>query len=299
MNLSYNILWFDDTDDFFDSLDFEPLKSEISLWGFTPDIKLVTSPDEFMTHSPFKKFDLIVVDYNLEEYDLHGEEFIEKIRGNDVYTEVIFYSANPASDLWNAIRKKELEGVFVANRGTVLNKIERVANQSVKKILDLANMRGIVMAEVGNIDLILESILTNGIEGLEESKRQTIFKKFHRDVVEQPKKQIEKLELFMKNPSAKDLVELCDSYKRWNNFERLAKQHPKLKNNNVGDYNNDVLKPRNFLAHGKPRAKGDGYVFDYKGKEYYFDEQKSLSLRAKIIEYKDKFTQIEEIVKSG
>jgi len=50
MRLSYSILWFDDTEEFFDILDIDGLKSEILSWGFLPEIKLVKTPEEFWSY---------------------------------------------------------------------------------------------------------------------------------------------------------------------------------------------------------------------------------------------------------
>ncbi len=185
MKISYSILWFDDTEEFFESLDLDPLKDHIKSWGFSPRIEFVSDPETFMLHEPFHDFDLIIVDYNLEEYEQHGEDFIKRIRNHDIYTEVIFYSANPANELWNAVRDKELEGVFVASRTGVLTKIEKVAEQSVRKILDLENVRGIVMAEVGNIDAQLDEIITSSFTSLESEVQSKIFCKYAERLTEQ------------------------------------------------------------------------------------------------------------------
>src|SRR5689334_20618100 len=106
MNLTFRVLWFDDAKDYIESLDLEPLKETVKSWGFFPDFIFVESQDEFMKYKPFTNFDLIVVDYNLGIDDKHGEDFIQIIRGNSVYTEIIFYSANKSSDLWDAVRLK-------------------------------------------------------------------------------------------------------------------------------------------------------------------------------------------------
>src|SRR5262245_7293669 len=145
MKLEYRILWFDDTNDFLDSLDLDPFKDQVRSWGFEPVITTVSTPEEFMAREPFKEFDLIAVDYNLGQAQPHGDEFINRIRGHRVYTEVVFYSANVASDLWQSINERRLEGVYVANRQTIVDKLQSVAYQSVKKVLDLNNVRGMVM----------------------------------------------------------------------------------------------------------------------------------------------------------
>ena len=165
MRLSFSVLWFDDSEDYFDSLDLEPLKEEISTWGFCPTIDKVTTPEEFKDRSPFEPYDLIVVDRNLEGYD-DGQVFIADIRDHAIFTEVIFYTAGTAIDLWDAIREKKLEGVFVSSRNEILAKISQVGRQSIRKVLDIENMRGIVMAEVGELDLLLEKIIEIGVEGL-------------------------------------------------------------------------------------------------------------------------------------
>lgn len=120
MNLNYSILWFDDDKDFFDSLDMDPIKSEIASWGFSPIVYPVHSTDEFNKHNPFDKFDLIVVDFNLGNDS--GDSFIKSIRENLVFTEVIFYSFSDSSDLWKAVHDQQLEGVFVTHKGTITQK---------------------------------------------------------------------------------------------------------------------------------------------------------------------------------
>jgi hypothetical protein len=296
MNLTYSILWFDDTDEVFNSLDLEPIQKKFTDWGFEPSFKLITSPDDFMREAPFSEFDLIVIDFNLSEYDKHGDEFIELIRSNNVFTEIVFYSGQPASELWDAIRGRELEGVYIANRSTVTTKIEQVAKQSVKKVLDLPNMRGIVMAEVGDIDLLLDSILEKGVQELGDDEKQTIFKKFYEQVHEQHKKQGSKLDDFKKEPTPSGMLEMCDTYKRWLSLKRLLKAHPALTEEGIGDYNEDIIKPRNHLAHGKPSKTEDGYQFEYGGKNYLFSDEAGQNLRINIRRYKSKFVGISQLL---
>lgn len=292
MKITFSILWFDDASEYFESLDLDSLKEAISSWGFSPVVKLVTTPDEFMAHEPFHEFDLIVVDYNLEEYDKHGQEFIKKIRDHGIYTEVIFYSANRVSDLWDAVREKELEGVFVSGRTGVLTKIENVAEQSVRKILDLENVRGIVMAEVGNIDLKLESILHVAIGGLSEVEQDKIFTKYIERIVGQAESNIEKVKGIGER-SLEGLLMHCDSNKRWSLFRSVSKKHPSIDLGEFGDYAEEVLGPRNYLAHGRPEKQGDGsFLFKHNGNDYAFDEVVSADLRNKLQMYYGKFERI-------
>lgn len=296
MRLIFSVLWFDDSEEYFDSLDMDQLRQEVLSWGFYPEIICVTTPEEFEKYSPFQRFDLIVVDQNLENYPA-GQEFISNIRTHAVYTEIIFYTAGIVSNLWEAIGDKKLEGIFVSHRSEILSKISKVGHQSIRKILDLENMRGIVMAEVGELDHLLDEIITTGIEYLPPDQQSAIYQKFHNDCLGQQQTLANCLEEFGRTPNANEMIALCDSNKRWRNFNRLWKQHPKLKGGEkVGNYEAEILIPRNFLAHGKPEIQNDGYCFRFQGKEFFYNEEVSSNLRKKILAYKEDFANILRIL---
>jgi len=297
MKISYSILWFDDTEDFFDSLDLEPLEELIKSWGFTPKFEFVSDPESFMSHEPFREFDLIAVDYNLEDYG-HGEEFIKKIREHGIYTEVIFYSSINAPELWNAIRKEELEGVFVANRKGLLTKIEKVAKQSVHKVLDLENVRGIVMAEVGNIDAQLDDIINAAFMMLLPEVQDAVFSKYVGRITKQHNDKSKDVSEMEHNGSIDPLLAFCDSNKKWNLLQSIGKKHPNVDMGLLGDYAEEILKPRNFLAHGKPKSQDDGsLLFEHHGHEFVFDDNVSSTLRQSLQKYSDKFNSILGILK--
>ncbi|MFH2103869.1 MAG: hypothetical protein ABIJ39_11000 [Chloroflexota bacterium] len=224
MRLKFSVLWFDDNEVYLDSVDLDGLKGDVRSWGFEPEITMVKTPDEFARHMPFEKFDLIVVDRKLENYP-DGQEFIAELRNNAVYTEVIFYTAGNASDLWDAIREKQLEGVFVSNRNDILSKITRIGYQSIRKVLDLENMRGIVLAEVGELDHLLDEIITIGMSSLSAEQQRSIFTRFHTEFIKQSQQLNERLDAFLKNPEIAEMLNLCDSNKRWQNFNRLWKRN--------------------------------------------------------------------------
>ncbi|MCG9738767.1 response regulator [Shewanella insulae] len=299
MKLQYSILWFDDSEEFLESFNQEPAKKHLRSLGFSAQFTMVSDPVSFMAYEPFSDFDLIIVDFDLAEYEAHGQDFIEKIRDHGVFTEIIFFSGNPASDIWGAIKDKKLEGIFVANRGTINTKIQKVVSQSVRKVLDLENMRGIVMAEVGENDLRIEEILHLGVPQLGDEERSNLFKKFYEDAITQVGKNGNNLEGFQASPSVEALCQLSDSDKKYSNLCRLLKAHPKLATNDLGCYRDDVLAPRNSLAHGIPVEKDDGQIaFQHRGKELEFTTEVALDLRLKIMSYKQEFDSIKEKITS-
>lgn len=292
MNLEYSILWFDDSEEYFESLDMEPLTEKIESWGLRPVITRVSTGTEFVQHEPYDKFDLIAIDYNLGS-EGSGKDFIAEVRAQRVYTEVIFYSADESDALWQSVLERRLEGVFIANRGSIIPKIELVAHQSLRKILDTENMRGIVMSEVGDIDLALEAILLAAIPELDDEKKHKLFKAFHKDIEKSANAKRDSIERFDQNPSVHHLIELSDSSKRWENFKRLVKANPG-QFGEIGDYQDEVLKPRNFLAHGVAEQTPEGQLFSHCGKKYLFNDSVGAQLRVTIGKYREQFQEVRE-----
>jgi hypothetical protein len=299
MKLKYKVLWFDDNNEFFNSLDLTHLKETVLEWGFVLEEKLVTIPEEFIGEALCPDYDLMVVDYNLEDHG-EGQEFIQRIRKQDVFTEIIFYSSNAIQTLWDEVHKNQLEGIYIATRDAVQDRILRVGRQSVRKVLDLDNMRGIIMAEVGDLDLLLGDIIRAAIVDLEESVRQRLFDRFYEQSCEHHLTLKNNLDEFHEEPTVEALLSLCDSNKRWQHFMRVRKEHQELKQifngQEIRDYVSDILAPRNSLAHGVPVSKDDGSLSFRHGdkEEYIFNEAEGVALRKKIIRYKKAFSNIKE-----
>jgi len=285
--MTYSILWFDDRRDYLDSIDQDALKKTISDWGFIPQLVLVDDPAEFIAHRPFQNFDLIVVDYNLGDNQPHGEEFIKSIREHNVLTEVIFYSANPGKELWDAIRAKELEGVYVSGRDPIVSKIERVAQHSLHKVLDLNNMRGLIMAELGDLDLQYDA------------GRTYVASQFVSSSTEQLEKQRTKLQACAESPTANSIATLSDSSKRWDNLCRLKKKHAKLNDVTMPQFAADLLFPRNCLAHSIPRREGSNLIFHFGGRDFVYNEQTSIQLRQTILVYREHLRKMELLLKEA
>jgi|SRR5665213_494018 len=299
MRMTYSILWFDDRRDYLESIDQDALAGTIAGWGFIPKLVLVDDPADFIAHKPFKDFDLIVVDYNLGDNQPHGEEFIRSIREHNVLTEVVFYSANPAKDLWDAIRTKELEGIYVSGRDTVVSKIERVAQHSLHKILDLNNMRGLIMAELGDLDLKFDSLLELGWASLEDEARAYVAERFVASATKQLDSRRTELEACAAAPTTDSIRALSDSSKRWDNLIRLQKKSPKLKDVTMPPFANDLLFPRNCLAHGIPREESSDLIFSFSGRDFVYNEQSGIKLRQTIIAYGEHLKAMELLLKTS
>ena len=292
MKISYSVLWLDDQEDYLttirESSALGNLKDIIQEWGFEPSFEYVTEPDKFLQDYQHDDFDLLVVDYDLGSSE-HGGSFIEKVRNNQVYTEVIFYSSGDISDLWEAVKNRQLEGVFLSDRNGLLSKMEIVAEQSVKKVLDLNNVRGIVMAEVGEIDELLDNLATTMFNTLNQEKKERVLEDYINDVSDLHDKKKQKVETV---DSIDDLLDLCESYKKWQFCKSLVKSKNKAKSEGMDGYPEDVLKLRNILAHGIPEEKEGALIFTHKGITHEFTEEDSIKLRKDITKFSGIFQQL-------
>lgn len=294
MKLKYSILWFDDREEYLESVDIDYIKNEFSNLGFDCSITFVTEANEFWEQSPYQDFDLILVDYSIDpEKNQYGQEFIRSVRDQEVLTEVIFYSTNEVRDLWEAVKTEKLEGVFIAQKPNEVIKLLKVAKQSINKILDLENVRGIVMAEVGNNDEFLTLIAKSAFYKLNYEQRIKQINKY----VDYEKVRYDKckniVEELTGSTNIDELIELLDSTKKWEMCVSLSKKVDELNIRKKGDYQKDVLNKRNFLAHGLPEKLADGALkFIHRGKEYTFDEAESLSLRENLRKYGEFFESV-------
>jgi CheY-like chemotaxis protein len=179
MKLKYNILWFED-----DKVSYNGKKElvkaivEDELGFFFPEPRLEIDGTNIQTID-YDDFDLLIVDLNLA--GTKGPALIDKIRHNEnIYTEVIFYSSEGEKAVRDALKEYEIDGAYCADRGDDFEeKARRVIKTTVKKIQDLNNMRGLIMAETSDIDAtmfqIIAATLEKNINGISVDVKKFIF----------------------------------------------------------------------------------------------------------------------------
>ena len=169
MKLKYKILWVEDNPKsirrdksriigYLTDLGFECIDSNPET-----DIEIITSFDEFQTKIGYSKtsdFDLLLVDLDLVKRVSkdEGEEIIRKVRDAKVYSEIIFYSSQ-YEELKRKLEFKFVEGIFTSSREELYDKVENIIDVTIKKTQDVNNLRGLIMAEVAELDIIKEEII--------------------------------------------------------------------------------------------------------------------------------------------
>ncbi len=193
MKLDYNILWCEDSMDWFEAKS-KQVERHITELGFLPSITLIANANTTNFDNAIKKsqtFDIILVDYKIDG-ESFGDKLIKHIRNHNVFAEVVFYSGKTKAELYKAVADSELDGVYVALREIdFIDKVKNVIDTTVRKVLDVNNMRGIVMAFTSVIDKQIFEIIRifhdNHIPDDErmEQFRKTLLQRIEKRISEQ------------------------------------------------------------------------------------------------------------------
>ena len=300
MRLKYNILWIENEQDWVESIE-DQIQEYLEDLGFNFEKKLISKEEK---NIDYNNYDLILMDLNLADQP-NGAELISKIRGLNVYTDVVFYSASSIDELKAAGKEKELEGVYYSGRtpdASFVKKVKAVIDSTIKKIQDLENLRGLVMAEVSELDekmaeIIKKYYVQNETEELKET--------FHKHVT---KKQEERLKKALDGCGKKEMT--C--YHKWQNtpiqdiiLQLESAQMAKAVNyivtkdvyapsrpNFYEDYMAEIVEVRNQLAHCVSKEiDGREVLITRKGDKTFSDEDIKV-IRKNILKYSEIFVKL-------
>ena len=210
-----------------------------------------------------KEYDLILIDYNLGLGELNGADAAHEIRKSLLYTDMVFYSSNPPADLINELAEKGVQGVFVARRDDELDdKFIGVADTVIGKAVDLTHMRGIAMAQVADMDVLMEETLIHMFESADE-KFEGCDKRTLSKLLESKQDSVDQLGSLVEQ---NDILSVIRDSRHFSSahkiiaIKRLAKrieiEESSLKT--LNDYENDIIHNRNTLAHVKEETDTDG-----------------------------------------
>lgn len=173
MRLTYNILWFENDEDYIASAR-QGIEDFLDDLGFSLEVESYsgTNFDEVVVGN--EKWNLILMDYDLGEVKT-GDSVIETIRNLHIPTEVIFYSSI-IDNVENVVNKKSFEGLYWCDRDKEFDdKVRTIIELTLRKVMDVTNMRGLVMAECADIDQKMDEIITY-CHDVKDEGEQTAFK---------------------------------------------------------------------------------------------------------------------------
>jgi CheY-like chemotaxis protein len=296
MQLRYKILWFEDEKDFANSY-FDELKEFIEDMGFLYEDPSVKSDDTDFDKIKFTDYDIILMDYALST-SVTGGTIIKKIRNLEIYTNIIFYSTRDIQVLRTAIKDQELDGIFCLNRSSAgfIERIQDIIKASVRKAMDLNNIRGLVMAEVSDFDEQMKEIIDLYIAKLSDSEKSNFMTK-------RLKKVVDSLEGKKKKISGTPIDKI--HYERdFDAMQKLLTIQSILKNFKVDElkkcldtYDVEIVQKRNKLGHVKEETDSSGNKY-LTGGDYIFNEDAYKQLFSDIKKHTKNFKRIKDALKN-
>ena len=234
MDLNYNILLFEDDSGYVDSIE-GLLEDYLDDLGFKLELCVKADVNQLNELISDDKWNLILMDYNLRSSE-KGDELIKQIRSHELYTEIIFYSEDLGFE--DKIKSELIDGVyFVRGRVTLIEKVKKVIDVTLKKNHDINNMRGLVIAETIDLEIKMDSLILSYF-GSDDEKRDVFEKilepKFGALTVKKKCDLINKIckvRLKILNGEGKDVSDLTNCY---NEFKKIE---------------DDIIEIRNILAH--------------------------------------------------
>lgn len=309
MKLKYKILWIDDDTDAIERPKTQIKRYIEEDYGFecTDDDVTIKDYDEFESDYVYedngkktvkdsiKEFDLLLVDFDLGEEGQTGDILINLIR-NKVYSEILFYSTN-YSDLRSKLNNNDfMDGVFTSSRDELEEKTKKLINVTIKKVQDVNNLRGLIMAEVAELDRLKKAIL---LKYNAKYKDDSVLKKYVKeDVFNKINQELADLDCIINPECTHDQIDFgkllnnffYDSFKKSRTVFKVKNLHLKCKEIpfNHQDYYTSVIKKRNVLAHQKEDEDASGKFLLYpNGDRLDFTEEHCKLIRQDIKKYKE------------
>jgi DNA-binding NarL/FixJ family response regulator len=293
MNLIYKILWFEDQ-----NLWAQPLVRDIKT--FVEEMGFVFTEPKFerdnsnIDNINYDEFDLILMDYNLGSTE-KGDTLIKKIREHNFFSEIVFYSADGALKLREQVFNNGLDGVYCADRSanSFLRKVQEVIKATVKKVLDLNTIRGIVMAETSDIDKKMLDVIAIYANSLEAVDKNTFLEKRRNKLLKSINEKIEGIKSGNLDGFYNNL--LFDSSQKWRTVLDIVKHRIPEKESLTKLYDPEIIQKRNRLAHIKEIKDTSGKMQLIDG-DFVFNEQTSKELLHSIKKHEENINAILEFL---
>ena len=260
MNLKFGICWVEDQPS---EAEQGAVEMAVRESGFKPEITLVKNEPEVRKcaerQERFQEYELILLDLMLGE-GLEGDALALKIRQSFRSTPILFYSAKPVNELRSRMAKRGVEGVYCTARQDLADRVRELVSDLSPRLNRLSGMRGLAAQVVAECDQEFRQILQH-LAGSSSSKQKLIASL--RDRVQ--KSNLDKSKSFEKLDSLDELLE-SSSVSSALLFREVRRQlssheseHIRDKREALRDYEEQVLGPRNRLAHALEEETVEGW----------------------------------------
>ena len=268
MNLQFRLLVIDDNPPSVDSAVLL-LSDRLESLGF--ELRRTNADDltepglKALARGSGRDFDLVIIDYQLGT-DTDGAAAAARFRIEMPFTDIIFYSTNESADLLGLLAMAQVAGVFVSGRTDLGDVLIGVSDTIIGKAVDLNHMRGIAMAQVAEMDVlmddILERVFATGRADFAAKATETLVA-----VKTSAEASLSRLGPLVDGGNVLDVVSdsrLFSSAQKFMAIRRVAKclaEKPLAALETLKSYETDVIKNRNTLAHAKDDLDADGCIY--------------------------------------
>lgn len=309
MSLIYKVLWIDDNKDDYKKEE-KALKKFIEDLFFEPKIDFCEDIASAKEYIDSEKYDVIFSDYNIDEE--RGNDFISYIREKSVNTEVLFYSGQNQLPEGRLDRVTFFFGTGSHREERLLKKMKDLISLTIEKLNDLTQLRGLVMAEVSELDNKMDQLISDYflIENEKEMKlRRTYFDdKIVKKVETSTKQKLERVDCKQKtckhkwhNKSMQDIISSIDfeSSKKALTIDLLIEKLAyDFRNGQFYDtYLNEIIYKRNDLAHSYSEIeKGEEILKTKKHGPQIFTKDNIADIRRDIKKYHLIFNELDKLI---
>ncbi len=314
MNIDFNILWFEDNNEWFTSFS-EIVEDYLKTHSFIPVIKRCTSVNENEISEILdeNEFDLILADLDLEIGQ--GKDAIKIIRSKDVLADILYYSSHRKEAILENVKHEHLEGVYLEHRdlnGIIIRrKVETLIDKVIRRSENVLNIRGMMMDNVSEFDYKLKSIIIRFLQP--ESDNEVAYNdkvsELNTYAYDKVSKQLisntKTTEKFKDNGFIKNALEnpfLLDSAKLSmlvnHIFSKYYPDEKEMKNFYI-EYLADIIKERNNLAHAKSDPNNNGifsFISKTDGSEIIYDSTKCHEIRSNLLKFHSKLDNALKII---
>lgn len=333
MDLTFKIIWFEDVDEWYNTTS-RRVQRYIENKNYKVNIQRIKKASDYKLNKlDLHNCDLLIIDYELEkvydqdgEKNIYGSDIIQMIRNGNFFNDILFYSSHGYDVINDIMKQKGLQGVFITDRTNreFMSKVESLIDKAVRRSSNLINIRGIVMDTTSEFDNKITDLINIIWPLLDNEKEIQIANKIKKKILEDNIKTAKKLETKYTNINKENINNLLserdfsamrkarllswciESNKELKNkLQTTFKENLQLNNGNeynkfFEQYNNDIIKYRNALAHVKNSPIDSTQIIGkVDGKDIIFDQNLCNKLRKKLLNYEKVLNNLYEYIENS
>lgn len=286
MNIKFFILWFENEPTWVEGKinDIQDIVEEEGFEWAKPDI----FKKETDFSGDYNDYDMILIDYRLvggKKKGTTGADIIDNIR-KDCYSNIIFYSQDGEEVLRREIAEKKLDGVFCVSRDDFLERFEDIFLITIKKVEDVNNLRGLVMAETADLESIKKEIIELYDNSNCPKKKKIILKSLEElTVLSDLNKKF--FDATSEATTFKEILEKIDFYRKSMIIHRINHRDKPICNFEHNEFYKEVIVKRNLLAHVKEKTNNEGEIFlESRIGKLMFSQDEAKIIRKDILKYR-------------